>query len=523
MSATLERPASTAGQLPRFTLGLQVAEWMEEHLVHGPGDISGDPYRLTADGLRFLCHAYALDQGGRRLYRRATYSRRKGFAKSELAAAVAAAELMGPVRFGGWDADGEPVGVPVRSPIIPMAATSEDQAEATLYGTFREMVAAKLGDLLDIGLERTLLADGSGKVQLVSSSSASRDGGKETFVPLDETHLWHTPELKRLHAVFRRNLAKRRAAEPWMLETTTAYQPGQESVAEGSLEYGLKVLSGERKDASLYFDHLAASFDHDLTTEDGLLAAIVEASGTAIDFTNVAAIVDEFHDPQVDEADFRRYWLNQVVKASAQWFDPDLWAARARPGVELEAGDLVALGFDGSRHSDATALVACRLSDGHIEPLGVWEQPETGSWTVPVAEVTGKVREAFGRFRVVRMYADPPYWETPVEEWALEFGAEVVVEWPTYRPRPMSAALGRFKTDAQTEGRMSHNGDAVLARHIANARKSQRGELVLIQKEHPKSPRKIDAAMAAVLAYECRCDAVAAGLDKPKSKRAWFV
>jgi hypothetical protein len=39
-----------------------------------------------------------------------------------------------------------------------------------------------------------------------------------------------------------------------------------------------------------------------------------------------------------------------------------------------------------------------------------------------------------------------------------------------------------------------------------------------IGKEHPKSPKKIDAAMAAVLAYECRADAVAAGITKRKKR-----
>ena len=59
-----------------------------------------------------------------------------------------------------------------------------------------------------------------------------------------------------------------------------------------------------------------------------------------------------------------------------------------------------------------------------------------------------------------------------------------------------------------------HDGDAVLTRHVLNARRRVGRSGVTISKEYPKSPKKIDAAMAAVLAYECRADAVTAGLAR---------
>ena len=60
-------------------------------------------------------------------------------------------------------------------------------------------------------------------------------------------------------------------------------------------------------------------------------------------------------------------------------------------------------------------------------------------------------------------------------------------------------------------------------RHVGNARRqdlTQRDEqgkaLWLIRKERPDSPLKIDLAMAAVLSWEARIDAIAAGAEKPK-------
>jgi hypothetical protein len=42
---------------------------------------------------------------------------------------------------------------------------------------------------------------------------------------------------------------------------------------------------------------------------------------------------------------------------------------------------------------------------------------------------------------------------------------------------------------------------------------------ITISKEYPGSPRQIDAAMAAVLAYEARADAVALGLNRERRAR----
>jgi hypothetical protein len=81
----------------------------------------------------------------------------------------------------------------------------------------------------------------------------------------------------------------------------------------------------------------------------------------------------------------------------------------------------------------------------------------------------------------------------------------------------MTYALQAFQT-AMIGGSISHSGDADLSRHIGNAHKlilAQRDEqgkpLWLIQKERADSPYKIDLAMAAVLSWEARNDAIAAG------------
>jgi hypothetical protein len=126
------------------------------------------------------------------------------------------------------------------------------------------------------------------------------------------------------------------------------------------------------------------------------------------------------------------------------------------------------------------------------------------------------VRALFERYDVVRLYADPPYWESAVAQWAGDF-PDRVFEWFTNRPKAMSAALAAFST-ALRDGSLSHDGSDDYARHVANARRRDLRErddqgrpLWVVQKDRPDSIFKIDAAMAGVLSWEARTDALAAG------------
>lgn len=524
--------AADGAELPP-TLGWIACDWLEAYLLHGPGDILGEEFRLDDEKRAFILRAYELRPDGkgswRRRYTRATLSRRKGFAKSELAAGLSWFEFLGPCRFEGFDAHGEPVGRPVLTPNIPMAATAEDQIEETLYSVFIEMPRPALIDYYDVDIGKAgKTFRGPGKVQTVTSSSVSRDGARPTFIPKDETHLWWSKELRKLNRVLERNLAKMLLADPWSLETTTAYAPGEGSVAEASHEYARKVAAGEITDPTLLFDHLEASHEHDVETDEGLRAAILEASGLAAPWANVDAIVDQFHQED-DEADGRRYWLNQIVAAATQLLALDVWLGRAARTKRIARNELVALGFDGSKWSDSTALIGCRLIDGHIfvprRPDGspaIWERPDGPAgrgWEVPRSDVDATVYKAMHEHDVRRFYADPPYWEDEVDAWHAEWG-DVVSKWWTHRETQMAHATGRLK-NAALGGELTHDGNPVLARHVANARKKQTRVGVVPTKEHPKSEKKIDAAVSAILAYEARADAVAAG-ELTRRKRARF-
>ena len=233
------------------SLGWVAIDWIETYLVHGPGDVQGEPIVLDDEQATFILRAYEIDKNGKRTTRRAFFSRSKGRAKSELAGMIVCFEALGPARFDRFLADGAPVGRPVQYPFIRCLATEESQSGNT-YDNVRYMlehVRSNFGSDypgIDIGLTRTILR-GGGEIIPSTAASASKDGGKESFAVADETHLYSSPELKRMHETVRRNLAKRKAADPWMLETSTMYAVGEDSIAEQTHRLWVAMQEGRSK------------------------------------------------------------------------------------------------------------------------------------------------------------------------------------------------------------------------------------------------------------------------------------
>ena len=523
------------------TLGPLVCEWIEENLVFGPGDLRGRPAVIDDETRALIYRMYEVfpkgqPNEGRRRFKRCALSLRKGCAKTEKAAWIAAAELHheAPVRCVGWDRKGNPIGGPVTDPYIPLVAYTEEQSEDLAYGALRVILEySRVADDFDIGLERILRKDGDGKAVGLATAPDARDGARTTFQHFDETHRFTLPRLIRAHQTMLANIPKRKLSDAWSLETTTAPEPGAGSVAESTMEYARAVAAGTVADSRLFFFHREASDGHDLTTEEGVRAAVVEASGPVAEWSDIDSIVEQWRDPTTDRSYFERVWLNRLVKASSQAFDVERWKELAHPENPVQPGDLITIGFDGAIFRDSTGVVCTHIRTGYQWVAGLWERPQNlrkdEEWQVPANEVDAVVRDLFQRYNVWRMHADPPYWESWVAAWIGEFGKDRVVEWWTNRRRQMAYALRGF-VNAITEGTISHDGDRNLTRHLGNARKHEIPELDeqgqhlwVIQKERPDSPHKIDLGMCSVLSWEARTDAIAAGVSHEPSYEILFL
>lgn len=554
----------------RRSLGHLALAWVEHFCVHGPGDVQGAPLDPDLDDAlplddefaAFIVDAYCVSEEGRRLYTSAFISRAKGRAKSELAAFIALFEAFGPARQltgtlgeplfaqGGevfeagtfrhvYEA-GEPMGRPITYPFIRCLATEEGQAGNTYDNIYFNLGGTGEGSprLIDaygisrgdVNLGKIDLPHG-GEIVPSTASSSSKDGGKESFVVFDETHLYVTPELRRMSATVMRNLDKRKAAEPWGLETSTMYAPGEGSIAEDTHKTAQLIREGKLAIDTVLFDHRQARTSTKLDDPESILQGLRDSYGPFADVMDLDRMVASVLDPRRAVADTRRYFFNQPTAASDAWLTSAEWAACADPTLALEPRDVITLGFDGSQKrargvADATALVACRVEDGALIPLGIWEQPPGPAgddWRVDVEEVKDLVARTFDTYTVVGFYADPAKWEGVVSDWERDYGSKLKakasqrnpVEWWMGGGRLLAVtrALERFENEVRDHV-LRHNGDPTLERHALNARRRPTSQGIKIAKEHPQSRDKIDAVVAAVLAYEARADAIAQGVIK---------
>lgn len=518
------------------SLGYSVLDWIETYSCHGPGDVQGQQLDYDDEIRDFVIECYRLNPvTGRRMYRECVLSRPKGRAKSEIAGEIVIAEALAEVRFDGWDANGQPVGKPVVSPLIKCLATEESQAGNTF-----ENAAFVLGEWgpdvhPDIyagisGVRRYQSASAvylpyGGEVRACTAGSASKDGGKETFVVPDESHLYVLPELRTMYATVMRNLPKRKLADPWGLQTTTAGRPGEQSIAE-------TVITAWRKgelSETVYMDHRDAKGRIDIDDRGHTIAQLKQVYGAAMDpvtgWMDPADVYEVMIDPTKcpDHATAARYYLNRWVSGKDAWI-PEAVVERQVRTEAIAPAEHIAIGFDGSLNDDSTVLIGCRMTDGFLFPIGIWAKPngvEGNWWEVPRSDVLATIREAYTRYDVVRGYFDPHEWRSDIDALQEEFG-ERVIPWPTSKDIFMGRALDRLRTDLMN-GTAWHSGDPVVMEHLRNTYVRVKGSVRLVRKEHPGSDRKIDSTVGFTLAYEARADAITAGWTPDPPKRRVVV
>ena len=521
---------------PEHTIGWDVIRWMERWLLSPMG--TGAPLSLTGEQCRFLLWWYSVDADGRWLFRRGVLRRAKGWGKDPLAAMVALVEMLGPCRVGGWDADG-PVGDAARAPLVAVAAVSQAQTANTTQ--MLEVIASE--DLVRkhrlklsvSGLTRARTVTGSAaELVPMTKSWRSKEGARVSAVLASETQHWRASDGgHELAAVISRNLAKIPGGTARLLSITNAHEPGEDSVAERDHEAWLQqtrraAAGGDAPDILL--DSREAVVDDTFNVRDpaAMVPALLAAYGdsTWIDPARLAA---EAQDPEMTDAHTRRYLLNRITAGSRKWMDPAALDAAERTDGPPPAGSAVAVGFDGSRRRDATAVVAVTMESGLVWPVAVWERDwAVEDWEVHEREVEDCVTQLFGEYRVARFYADPAWWEQAVARWCGRWDQAAGWEMRGQHAVRSARAVAAFRS-AVTAGEMTWTGrlGPTFRRHCLNAverpltgARSMDGRLHTVAKKSRASHDCIDVAVAAVLAWQARLDALADGWAPPARFRA---
>jgi hypothetical protein len=524
------------------TLGFLVADWIEAHCVVPDRDLKGTPFRMYDWQLWCTVNHYRVKPSAKvgQLVRAFHYRRSQIIApqktgKGPYAAAIVCNEAVGPAVFAGWAGPGdvydcadhgcdcgwtyayepgEPMGRRWATPLIQLLATSEDQVD-NVYAPLSAMARHEpLSAQMRAG-EHFVRLPNDGKIETVTSSALSRLGNPIIFALQDETGLYTTTnKLVKVAETQRRGAAGMGGRS---LETSNSWDPSEDSTAQRTAEAALKVSDifrfheqapkhlsyGDKRERHRIHRHVYRGSDH-----------------VDLDAIEAEALELMLRDPGQAE----RFYGNRVVSGHSSWLEEEAWDAREAVR-EVPAKTRITLGFDGSDVDDWTAIRAETLDGYQFTPRygpdrlpTVWNPADFGG-QVPRLEVAAAMDELMTTYDVVRLYADPPYWETEVDTWVDAYGEKVVIRWYTRRIVQMDAAADRLVTDVnKAEATFTHDDCPWAAAHVANARKAARpgGRYVLAK---ASDAQKIDVAICSILAHEAASDSVAAGLARVKKKR----
>lgn len=109
------------------------------------------------------------------------------------------------------------------------------------------------------------------------------------------------------------------------------------------------------------------------------------------------------------------------------------------------------------------------------------------------------VASAFEQWDVIELAADPWGWRSELEEW--EAAHKNVVQWNTAHAQRMAPATDRMYA-AIIDQQMTYDGDPRLVEHVNNCVPKSTALGDLVHKDKRNSSRKIDLAVAAIVAFD---------------------
>lgn len=440
---------------------------------------AGDPLTLRGWQKQLLYRLFARRPDGRRRHRVGLIGMPRKNGKSALGSGLALDGLL----FDGQGAE------------VYSAAAEKEQARI-VFGETKRMILAN-PDLSDAcnPMKDVIEVPASNSIYRVLSAEAySKEGLNISRALVDELHAHPSDDLWNVLT-----LGSAARIDPLVLAITTAGvmtdSSGYDSICYRLFRYGIDVAEGVVDDPSFFFAWWGAPVGADHKDPD-VWAAANPGYGDLIDPEDFASSVK-----RTPENEFRTKRLNQWVAQKSAWFPHGAWAECADESKVIPDGAQVALGFDGSYNGDSTALIVASVEEKpHVDVVAVWEKSsdDDDDWVVPIGDVMDEIRSACKKWKVREVVCDPSRWAMPLQTLAAE--RLPMVEFPQ-SPARMMPATSRFY-DAVMNKAMTHSGNVDLARHVSNAilKTDSRGSR--LSKETKGSPRKIDLAVAAVMAFD---------------------
>jgi phage terminase large subunit-like protein len=349
--------------------------------------------------------------------------------------------------------------------------------------------------------------DGQGVVYRMSSDPRRLHGYNPTLVVLDELAQWTTPELVRAHAALTSGSGARSSPQVFSISTAGEARDREDSIL-GRILDGARRSEGMEERPGRMIARLGASrmlvWNFEAPTEDPHDVAKMKLANPASWITE-EFLAKQAENPELTDAQVLQLHGGVWAAGDETWLPTGAWAECEDASLGEPAADTpIIMAFDGSNNRDSTALVGCTLDERpHIWVIGVWERPDGAPerWKIDREAVKARVAEAMATWQVEEFPCDPPGWHSEVEEWGEVYAGTQTLMYPTNRRELVTAACSKFYSAVLEKG-LTHDGNHRLAVHLGNAIVKTGPNVKYITKEHPDSPRKIDLAIGAVMAFD---------------------
>jgi phage terminase large subunit-like protein len=435
---------------------------------------------------QMLRHVFARDEDGGLSHRVSLLGVSRKNGKSALGSIVAAFGLM----------DTKTQGAEVYS-----VAADRNQARIVFEDTKRMISATELSEHVKVYRDAILVPATNNVYRVLSADAPRAEGLSPTLVLFDELHAQPSRDLFDVMSLAQ----GARGKNATMVAITTAgvkteSRTGKDSIAYDLYQYGQKIARGEIVDPTFFMAWYEAPHDADHRDVESWKLANpgYDDICAASDFESAVL--------RTPESEFRTKRCNQWVSSQSAWLPAGAWDKLAGD-FKISPDEDYVLGFDGSYASDSTALVVCTLpKDDNLPKVALvrtWEKNfgvDDDSWRVPMDEVKQSIIDYVQNYPNVREIACDPYrWAQMMQD--LDEMGLPIVEYKTNLLNLMIPATQKV-FDAVVEGKLIHDGNPSLSRHIDNCivKTDHRGQRVT--KEHSNSNKKIDNAIAFIIAYD---------------------
>ncbi|HSW43111.1 MAG TPA: terminase large subunit [Patescibacteria group bacterium] len=445
--------------------GPHFAAYCERYVRHTKGRWAGQPLVFEPWQREFWWEALEFDPAtGLRIYNEVGLGIPRKNTKSTTASAAGLYML---------DADGEP------EPEVYVAAAARNQAGIVL-GQARSMVK-RSPLLLDRLVPRRYAIEcprNGGIMRSLSSDAALQHGLNPSANIVDELHAHKSPEL---YTALTTGTGARE--QPFTLWITTAGVAGEgilsdlyESMFSGSgtlEDRGSLLIYRDRANGTLIYWYGAP---RDADIED-----------PAVWFA--ANPVSYLHDGKYLGAQFarlkargallewRRYHLNQFVGFEDTWLRPGAWADTTGD-LPLNVALPVGVGIDRSPDGEHAAIVVAQRQADRVVVRSQVFAPESATGIVSTAAMRARLRELRAEYPLAQI-ADPKTRRPlPGPAFALdrtslgEMADSLAEDGLNVVDVPMTAAHmappSMTTFELITTGRLVHDGDPILAQHVAN-------------------------------------------------------